>query len=146
MANPYENYNLLDYLSDMPISDIPNFLTSGHIGYYENAPQMIEQLRPEFAGPRVDRNLQDMILNYIGGYDMVARGMDPERAVQGARAYQAKDYFLDGRKKDAIGDFEENSAGARAFNTQQGRLPDEALIDLAARFARDRMAQSQRIK
>lgn len=144
MPNPYENYGIFDYLSDMPITDIPRFFTSGHIGYYNDAPQMIERLRPELAGPRVDRNLQDQMLNFIGGYDMVARGMDAERAVQGARAYQAKDYFIDGRKQDAIGDYEENAAGARAYNPEQGRLSDEALIDLAVQFARDRMAQSQR--
>lgn len=139
MPNPYENYGLLDYLSDLPISDIPKFISSGHISYYNRAPQMIEQLRPELAGPRVDRNLQDQMLNFIGGYDMAARGMDPDRAIQGARAYQAKDYFIDGRKEDAIGDFQENAAGVQAFNPEQGRLSDEALIDLALQFAQQRM-------
>ena len=139
MANAYENYSIFDYLSDIPVSEVPRFFTSGHIGYYNRSPEMIKELRPEIAGPRVDRNMMDMMLNFIGGYDMAARGMDPESAVKGARAYQYMDY-LRGREEDASGDYMENVAGIRAFDPKQGRLPDIDLINLAEQFARKRMA------
>lgn len=142
MPNPYENYNLLDYLSDIPYSDVPSFFTSGHIGYYNRSPEMIREMRPDLAGPRVDRNMQDMMLNFIGGYDMAARGMDPERAAAGARAYQYMDY-LRGREEDAAGDYMENVAGIQAFNPEVGRLPDMELIRLAEEFARKRVAKEQ---
>ena len=140
MANPYEGYTIFDYLSDIPVSEVPRFFTSGHIGYYNRAPEMIKELAPELAGKRVDRNMQDMMLNFIGGYDMAARGMPAEDAISGARAYQAKDYFLEGRKADAIGDYEENAAGVRAFSPEAGRMTDIELIRLAEQFARKRMA------
>jgi hypothetical protein len=144
MDNPYENYGIMDLIGDIPYSELHKFFTKGHQTYYNNAPQMIQELRPELAGQRVDRNLQDQMLNFIGGYDMAARGMSPEAAMSGARAYQGKQYLFSDRKPDAIGDYEENVAGVQAFDPEQGRLSDEALIDLALKFARDRMAQSQR--
>lgn len=141
MANPYEDYGILDLLMDIPYSEGHKFYTTGHTTYYNNAPQMIEKLRPELAGKRVDRNLQDQMLNFIGGYDMAARGMSPEAAISGARAYQGKQYLFSDRKPDAIGDYEENVAGIQAYNPEQGRLSDEALIDLALKFAQQRMGQ-----
>jgi len=139
--NPYENYGILDLISDVPYSELHKFFTKGHQTYYNRSPEMIQELRPELAGPRVDRNLQDQMLNFIGGYDMAARGMSPEAAISGARAYQGKQYLFSDRKPDAIGDYEENVAGVQAYNPEQGRLSDEALIDLALQFAKQRMAK-----
>lgn len=141
MSNPYENYGILDLIRDIPYSEAHKFYTTGHTGYYNRSPQMIEKLRPELAGQRVDRNLQDMILNFIGGYDMAARGMSPEAAMSGAKAYQGKQYIFSDRKDDAIGDYEENVAGIKAYDPEQGRLSDEALIDLALKFAQQRMSK-----
>mgnify|MGYP001047201818 CR=1 FL=1 len=146
MANPYENYNVLDFLTDIPYSELHKFYTKGHQTYYNDLPEMVQKLRPELSGKRVDRNLQDMMYNFMGGYDMAARGMSPESAISGARAYQGKQYLFSDRKPDAVGDYEENVAGVKAFNPEQGRVSDEALIDMALKFARDRMAQSQRTK
>jgi hypothetical protein len=143
--NPFKNYGILDMIKDIPYSDLGTFIP--HAAYYEQAPQMIQKLRPDLAGPRVDRNLQDMMLNFIGGYDFAARGVDPQRAMEGARAFQGKQYMFSDRKPDAIGDYNENVAGVQAFNPEVGRLSDEALIDMALRFARDRMAtEGQRNK
>lgn len=140
MADPYAEYGVMDFLTDIPYSEGYKFLTRGHQTYYNRLPEMVQELRPDLAGPRVDRNLQDRMYNFMGGYDMVARGMSPEAATGGARAYQYRDY-VGGRKEDAIGDYQENVAGINAFNPEQGRLPDEALIDLALKFARERMGQ-----
>lgn len=141
MANPYEDYGILDLISDVPYSELHKFFTKGHQTYYNRSPEMIQELRPELAGPRVDRNLQDQMLNFIGGYDMAARGMSPEAAISGARAYQGKQYMFSDRKPDAIGDYEENVAGIKAYNPEEGRMSDEALIDLALQFAQQRMAK-----
>jgi len=140
-------YGVLDFLGDLPYSELHKFVTTGHQTYYNNAPEMIKELRPELAGKRVDRNLQDQMLNFIGGYDMAARGMSPEGARSGAKAYQGRQYIWnnlfgdDARRDDAIGDYQENVAGINAYNQEQGRLSDEALIDLALQFAQQRMAK-----
>lgn len=140
MADPYANYGVLDFLTDIPYSEGYKFLTRGHQTYYNRLPEMVQELRPELAGPRVDRNLQDRMYNFMGGYDMVARGMSPEAATSGARAYQYRDY-VGGREQDAIGDYQENVAGINAFDPEQGRLSDEALIDLALKFAQQGMSR-----
>ena len=71
---------------------------------------------------------------------MVARGMSPDAATSGARAYQYRDY-VGGRQEDAVGDYQENVAGINAFDPEQGRLSDEARIDLALQFAQQRMSK-----
>lgn len=141
MENPYEDYGILDMIGDVPYSELHKFFTRGHQTYYNRSPEMIKELRPELAGQRVDRNLQDQMLNFMGGYDMAARGMSPEAAISGARAYQGKQYLFSDRKPDAIGDYQENVAGVQAYDPEQGRLSDEALIDLALQFAQQRMGQ-----
>jgi len=141
MPNPFQNYNVLDFIGDIPYSELHKFFTEGHQTYYNDLPQMVEKLRPEIAGKRVDRNLQDMMYNFMGGYDMAARGMSPEAAMSGARAYQGKQYLFSDRKSDAIGDYEENIAGIKAYNAGKGRLSDEALIDLALKYAQQRMGK-----
>lgn len=140
-------YGILDFFGDLPYSELHKFFTKGHQTYYGDAPNMIKELRPELSGPRVDRNLQDQMLNFIGGYDMAARGMSPEGARSGAKAYQGRQYMWnnltgdDARRDDAIGDYQENVAGINAYNPEQGRLSDEALIDLALKFAEQRMGR-----
>lgn len=138
MADPFENYGVLQALMDIPYSELGTFYD--HTKYVGRTPELIEQYRPDVYGPRYDRSQMDMMINFMGGYDMAARGTDPQLAREGAKAYQ---YLYTGKERmpDAVGDYQENVAGIDAYNPEQGRLSDEALIDLALQFAQQRMGQ-----
>ena len=141
--NPYENYGEIDKILDYPVFDafarIPT--SKDHLIYANRMPDMIEKHRPglyDELGGRVDRNKIDMMLNYIGAYDWMARkGGDPENAIDAARAYQYKDYET--RPYDSVMDYHENAAGVRAFDPAVGRVDDAKLVDMAEQFAIERM-------
>ena len=76
-------------------------------------------------------------MNYMGGYDMMARSPDTPQKVQAlAKAYQYRDYGS--RPNDSIGDFWENIAGANAYDPKAGRLSDKDLYAKAMEYAQNR--------
>jgi hypothetical protein len=89
-------------------------------------------------GPRVDRGLLDMAINFAGGYDWAAReGISPQVAKEMARAYQYKGYA--DRPEDSIQDYYENVAGIEAFTGE--RVPAGKLIDMAIEYARNKAGE-----
>lgn len=137
--NPFENYGLLQRISD---HNIPTVLANPidamqHISFPEAVAQRIMREYPEL-GPRVDRGILDMAVNFAGGYDWAAReGISPQVAKEMARAYQYKDYA--DRPEDSIQDYYENLAGINAFTGQ--RVPTGSLINMALEYARDKAGQ-----
>jgi len=108
-----------------------------HISFPQAMSDRIQRKYPEL-GPRVDRGLLDMALNFAGGYDWAAReGITPEVAKEMARAYQYRHYGS--RPEDSIQDYYENVAGIDAFTGN--RVSNEALIDMALRYAREKAGQ-----
>lgn len=134
--NPFENYGLLQRISD---HNIPTVLANPidamqHISFPEAVAQRIMRENPEL-GPRVDRGLLDMAINFAGGYDWAAReGISPQVAKEMARAYQYKGYA--DRPEDSIQDYYENVAGIEAFTGE--RVPTSKLIDMALEYARNK--------
>ena len=137
--DPFKNYGLLERLSDH------NFMTAimnpidvmQHISFPQAMSDRILRQHPEL-GPRVDRGILDMALNYAGGYDWAAReGITPEVAKEMAKAYQYKQYG--DRPEDSVQDYYENVAGIDAFTGQ--RVPHETLIDMALKYAREKASK-----
>lgn len=143
--NPFEGYNILDRIAGIPAGTVlSNPIDSlMHMSYYDTIPQRITRERPRLydeLGGRVDRNQIDMMSNFMGAYDWMARtGDTPENAIEAAKSYQFKSYA--DRPQDSIMDFYENKAGIEAYDPAVGRLDDKSLIDLAEAFAKQRMAK-----
>lgn len=139
--NPYENYGILQMLSD---ANIPHYLSNmsqamEHAKMPEIYSRKLKEMYPDI-GNRVDRGLLDMALNYASAYDYAARVPDPEIARQMARAYQYRDYGS--RPEDTIQDYYENVAGINAFTGK--RMSDEDLLKQAYEFARKKYEAKQR--
>lgn len=146
MPNPYKNYGILDFLSDVSLSDAMSKMGgelglptdyAKHNAYYMNAENYIKDKYPDIykeVGARQSGNQMDKMLNFIGGYDWAARRNDPENAVRMGRAYQYTDVSAD--PTDAIGDFRENEVGARFYNPESGRISNDDLIKAAYEFSR----------
>lgn len=134
--NPFENYGLLQRISDHNLMTVLRNPVDAmqHISFPEAVAQRIMREHPEL-GPRVDRGLLDMAINFAGGYDWAAReGISPQVAKEMARAYQYKGYS--DRPEDSIQDYYENVAGIEAFTGE--RVPHETLIDMALEYARNK--------
>jgi hypothetical protein len=144
--NPFEGYNILDRIAGIPLGTaISSPLDSlMHLSYTDTIPQRITRERPRLydeLGGRVDRNQIDMMTNFMGAYDWMARmGDDPQNAIEAAKSYQYKSYA--DRPQDSIMDFYENKAGINAFDPSVGRVDDATLIDMAERYALDRIKAS----
>lgn len=145
--NPYKGYGLLDWISDAPKSDVLGKIGYNllglptdygqHVAYYMGAEDYIKNNYPDIyseVGARGVGNQMDNMLNFIGGYDWAARKEDPEYAVQAARAYQFGDTAKD--PTDAIGDFNDNSAGANFYDPMTGRIKNDDLIKAAYEYSR----------
>ena len=106
MPNPYEDYGLLNFLRDAHILSGGPMTRLKHGAYPDIIKREIERQYPDI-GPRVDRGVLDMAINYAGGYDWAARsGLDPQITKEQARAYQYMDYG--DRPEDSIQDYYEN--------------------------------------
>ena len=137
--NPFENYGLLQRLSDHNLMTVIRnpIDTMQHLSFPEAIAQRMMRENPEL-GPRVDRGLLDMAINFAGGYDWAAReGISPQVAKEMARAYQYKGYA--DRPEDSIQDYYENVAGIEAFTGE--RVSHERLMDMALQYARQKAAQ-----
>jgi len=137
--DPFKDYGFFDALWEMnPMTVIKNPIdTVQHLSFPQAMSDRILRKYPEL-GPRVDRGLLDMALNFAGGYDWAAReGITPEVAKEMARSYQYGDYGS--RPEDSIQDYYENVAGIDAFTGD--RVSHEALIDMALRYAREKAGQ-----
>jgi len=137
--NPFENYGLMERLLDYnPMTVIRNPIdTMQHLAFPEAIAQRIMRENPEL-GPRVDRGILDMAINFAGGYDWAAReGITPQAAKEMARAYQYRDYAE--RPDDAIQDYYENVAGIDAFTGE--RVPTSSLIEMALEYARNKASK-----
>ena len=137
--NPFENYGLLQRISDHNLMTVLRNPVDAmqHISFPEAVAQRIMRENPEL-GPRVDRGLLDMAINFAGGYDWAAReGISPQVAKEMARAYQYKGYA--DRPEDSIQDYYENVAGIEAFTGD--RVPTGKLIDMALEYARNKAGQ-----
>lgn len=137
--NPFADYGLLQRIRD---HNIPTVLANPidalqHISFPEVVAQRMMREYPEL-GPRVDRGLLDMAINFAGGYDWAAReGISPQVAKEMARAYQYKGYA--DRPEDSIQDYYENVAGIEAFTGE--RVPTSSLIEMALEYARNKAGQ-----
>jgi len=139
-SNPYSDYNLVEWYNDQShrFGDDGVQGTMDHASYYNKLGGLMKSFDPDI-GKRQDRGLVDMIANYMGGYDMIAR--DPsnkDKVSKLAKAYQYGDYGT--RPVDAIGDYWENMAGVSAYNPEEGRLADKDLFNQAKQYAQDRIA------
>jgi len=137
--NPFKDYGFFNALWESnPMTVIKNPIdVMQHISFPQAMSDRILRKNPEL-GPRVDRGLLDMALNFAGGYDWAAReGITPEVAKEMARAYQYRHYGS--RPEDSIQDYYENVAGIDAFTGN--RVSNEALIDMALRYAREKAGQ-----
>lgn len=137
--NPFENYGLLQRISDHNLMTVLRNPVDAmqHISFPEAVAQRIMRENPEL-GPRVDRGLLDMAINFAGGYDWAAReGISPQVAKEMARAYQYKGYA--DRPEDSIQDYYENVAGIEAFTGE--RVPTGNLIEMALEYARSKAGQ-----
>jgi hypothetical protein len=139
--NPYRDYRAGEWWNDAMLkNDIPG--KDEHLDYYNNLPGLIKRLDPKQDVTKIDRGLMDMVMNYMGGYDMMARAPERKNDVQAlAKAYQYGDYGS--RPNDSIGDFWENIAGVNAYDPQVGRLSDIDLYNQAMQFAKDRIAAGE---
>lgn len=137
MPNPFENYGLLQMLSDANFGTALGQFgqTLDHVAFPDQFARAFYQQYPDVERRR-DRNLADMAINYAGGYDWGVRpSIDPQVAREMAKAYQYGDY-LTGRKEDSIGDYRENLAGVEAGiagRNQRMSMPD--LVKAAYEFA-----------
>lgn len=80
--NPFENYGLLQRIKDHNLMTVLANPVDAmqHIAFPEAVAQRIKREYPEL-GPRVDRGLLDMAINFAGGYDWAAReGISPQVA------------------------------------------------------------------
>ena len=137
MPNPYEDYGLLDFFKDAHILSGGPMTRLQHGAYPDIIKNVIERQYPDI-GPRVDRGVLDMAINYAGGYDWAARsGLDPQIAKEQARAYQYMDYG--DRPEDSVQDYYENVAGIDAFSGQ--RVSDEELARMAVEYARQKYSK-----
>ena len=137
--NPFENYGLLQRISDHNLMTVLRNPVDAmqHISFPEAVAQRIMRENPEL-GPRVDRGLLDVAINFAGGYDWAAReGISPQVAKEMARAYQYKGYA--DRPEDSIQDYYENVAGIEAFTGE--RVPTGNLIEMALEYARNKAGQ-----
>ena len=137
--NPFENYGLLQRISDHNLMTVLRNPVDAmqHISFPEAVAQRIMRENPEL-GPRVDRGLLDMAINFAGGYDWAAReGISPQVAKEMARAYQYKSYA--DRPEDSIQDYYENVAGIEAFTGE--RVSTGKLIDMALEYARNKAGE-----
>jgi hypothetical protein len=137
--NPFENYGLLQRIKDHNLMTVLANPVDAmqHIAFPEAVAQRIKREYPEL-GPRVDRGLLDMAINFAGGYDWAAReGISPQVAKEMARAYQYKGYA--DRPEDSIQDYYENVAGIDAFTGD--RVPTSQLIEMALEYARNKAGQ-----
>lgn len=137
--NPFENYGLLQRISDHNLMTVLRNPVDAmqHISFPEAVAQRIMRENPEL-GPRVDRGLLDMAINFAGGYDWAAReGISPQVAKEMARAYQYKGYA--DRPEDSIQDYYENVAGIEAFTGE--RVSTGKLIDMALEYARNKAGE-----
>ena len=140
--NPFVDYGL-NWVSDFgqKFSDgyDENDEVYAHTEYYNKLPEMIRAMDPSMKDvKRVDRGELDMILNFMGGYDMAARDPDNiDKTARLAKAYQFGDYGS--RPHDAIGDYWENMAGIHAYTPDTGRMSDQELYNLAKEYAQLRI-------
>jgi len=137
--NPFENYGLLQRIKDHNLMTVLANPVDAmqHIAFPEAVAQRIKREYPEL-GPRVDRGLLDMAINFAGGYDWAAReGISPQVAKEMARAYQYKGYA--DRPEDSIQDYYENVAGIDAFTGE--RVPTSQLIEMALEYARKKRSE-----
>lgn len=142
--NPYRDYRMGEWWDDQAYRFDDDFKGKDeHTAYYNSLPSMIREMDPSMKDvKRTDRGLLDMVMNYMGGYDMMARSPDTPQKVQAlAKAYQYGDYGS--RPNDSIGDFWENIAGTQAYDAKVGRLSDKELYDQAVQFAKDRLAKGE---
>jgi hypothetical protein len=140
--NPFENYGLLQRIKDHNLMTVLANPVDAmqHIAFPEAVAQRIKREYPEL-GPRVDRGLLDMAINFAGGYDWAAReGISPQVAKEMARAYQYKGYA--DRPEDSIQDYYENVAGIDAFTGE--RVPTSQLIEMALEYARKKRSEDGR--
>ena len=140
--NPFENYGLLQRIKDHNLMTVLANPVDAmqHIAFPEAVAQRIKREYPEL-GPRVDRGLLDMAINFAGGYDWAAReGISPQVAKEMARAYQYKGYA--DRPEDSIQDYYENVAGIDAFTGE--RVPTSQLIEMALEYAKRKKSEDGR--
>lgn len=140
--NPFENYGLLQRIKDHNLMTVLANPVDAmqHIAFPEAVAQRIKREYPEL-GPRVDRGLLDMAINFAGGYDWAAReGISPQVAKEMARAYQYKGYA--DRPEDSIQDYYENVAGIDAFTGD--RVPTSQLIEMALEYAKRKKSEDGR--
>lgn len=140
--NPFENYGLLQRIKDHNLMTVLANPVDAmqHIAFPEAVAQRIKREYPEL-GPRVDRGLLDMAINFAGGYDWAAReGISPQVAKEMARAYQYKSYA--DRPEDSIQDYYENVAGIDAFTGE--RVPTSQLIEMALEYAKRKKSEDGR--
>lgn len=139
MDDPFKDYGVLNALWDTNIRTVfKNPIdVMQHINFPQAMSDRILRKYPEL-GPRVDRGLLDIALNFAGGYDWAAReGITPEVAKEMAKSYQYRHYGS--RPEDSIQDYYENVAGIDAFTGN--RVPHESLIDMALEYARNKVAK-----
>ena len=137
--DPFKDYNIFKQLWESNIRTVAANPIDAmqHTSFPQAMSNRILRANPEL-GPRVDRGLLDMALNFAGGYDWAAReGITPEVAKEMARSYQYKDYGS--RPEDSIQDYYENVAGIDAFTGE--RVPHESLINMALEYARKKAGQ-----
>ena len=139
--DPFKDYGLMQRIKDMHIGTAlwnPQDVAQ-HINFPEAMRSRMVRMDPGL-GPRVDRGILDMAVNFAGGYDWAAReGISPEVAMDMAKAYQYGDYA--DRPEDSIQDYYENVDGIKAFTGD--RMSHESLINMALEYARKKAARSK---